>query len=150
MIQARGASDPSTAREHNILGTIYARFGLFGEAQAQFEHAVGLADYVPAIINLASVSGLLGDHDTARELLGRANDLAPDNPRILLGLAVEHLEDGQRGSARGFYDQVAVLDPRLAQAYPLFGGAGATSDAGAARASDGDTLQDFRMGAWAE
>jgi len=147
MIATRRVETPQSARDHNLRGAIYARFGMLDEAAQEFEHAVGMADYVPAILNLASVAAIRGDHATARELLDRADGLSPDHPRILLGLAVEHLEDGQRGSARTFYDRAAALDPRLAAAFPLFGEAG---DSDGARASDGDAVRAYREGAWAE
>ncbi|MEE8440887.1 MAG: hypothetical protein V3S41_04130 [Spirochaetia bacterium] len=147
MIVTRGVETPQSARDYNLRGTIYARFGILDQAADEFERAVGMADYIPAILNLASVAALNGDHTAARDLLDRADGLSPDNPRILLGLAVEHLEDGRRGSARGFYDRAAVLDPRLAEAFPLFGG---TGDSGGARASEGDALRAYRENAWAE
>jgi len=147
MIAERSVETPQSAREHNLRGTIYARFGLLDQAAAEFEQAVGKEDYVPAILNLASIAALNGDHGAARELLERADGMSPDNPRILLGLAVEHLEEGQRGSARSFFDRVASLDPRLAEAFPLFGSAG---DADGARASEGDAVSAYREDAWAE
>jgi WD40 repeat protein/tetratricopeptide (TPR) repeat protein len=149
MIQSRDVSEPGTAREFNIRGTIYARFGLLEDARQLFEQAVEMADYVPALVNLASVTALGGDHSAAREILEQADGLSPDNPRILLGLAVQHLEDGQRGSARGFYDRAAAIDPRLTTDFPLFAAVD-DSDTNGARASGDDVVSTYRENAWAE
>jgi tetratricopeptide repeat protein len=146
MIQDRDVSEPGTARDHNLRGTIYARFGLLDEARQAFERAISMADYVPALVNLASVTALGGDHAAAREILEQADGLSPDNPRILLGLAVEHLEDGQRGSARGFYDRAAAIDPRLTTDFPLF----AAAESGDSLAAGQDAVMSYRENAWAE
>jgi tetratricopeptide (TPR) repeat protein len=146
MIAARNVATPRNAREFNIRGTIHARFGRLERASEDFQRAVEMDEYVPAILNLASVAALQGDHAGASQLLERANQISPDNPRILLGLAVQHLENGQRGSARTLYDQAASLDPRLTSAYPLFGSGSDVTG----RASEADTIREFHLEAWAE
>ena len=148
MIQSRNVSMPQSARDHNIRGTIYARFGLFDQARRSFEHAVDIDEYVPALVNLAGVTAIEGDHAAAREILKQADALSPENPRILLGLAVEHLEEGQRGSARDFYNRAAAIDPRITTDFPLFAAGG--SDENGARASGGDAAGAYRRNEWME
>jgi tetratricopeptide (TPR) repeat protein len=146
LIAARGVANPSNPREHNVRGTIYARFGLLDQAEADFTTAVESAQYLPAMVNLASVAALKGDHGRARQLLEQADELSPDNPRILLGLAVQHLEDGERGSARGYFDRAAALNPALATSYPLFGGGSAEEG----RAAEADASTTFLQEVWEE
>ena len=143
IIADRGVAEPQTAQQYNVRGTIYARFGMLDEAEADFQRAYSDAQYIPSMVNLASIASLRGDHERARELLEEANDLTPNSPRILLGLAVQHIETGERGSARSLYDRVTELDPELASTYPLFGSSNSQD-----RAAEADATRGILEDAW--
>lgn len=123
----------SGAAAANRIGVLYARFGLFAEALVHFAAAIELDEFVPAMVNAANIHSINGNHDAAADLLLRANDERPSNPRVLFGLAVEYLEVGDDRRARSFYNEAVALRPEFAETYPIFGSASDTTTARASR-----------------
>jgi tetratricopeptide (TPR) repeat protein len=105
------------ARKRNALGVLFARYGLEREAEAEFNKAVELRDYLPALFNLGNIYFLRGDMDQALKYFEKAAALSPDNPKILLGIArILHAQENF-GSARRIYERVSALDPELASRF---------------------------------
>ncbi len=103
----------------NRLGVLYATYGLLEEAATAFEEAA-VGEYVPALVNLANVLSINGDHETARDVLERARTAEPENARVLLGLAFSYWESGNQENARDTYAAASRISPTLARRYPLF------------------------------
>lgn len=110
----------NAAPVNNRLGVLYAEYGLLDQASRYFDRATAGGDYVPALVNQANVLSLAGRHDEAREYLERAQRAAPENARVLLGLAFSHWTSGNQEPARRAYERVTQLRPTLADRYPLF------------------------------
>ena len=119
----------STPAQENALGVLYAQFGMLAKAQERFDKA---ADYLPALVNAASVCSLRKEPDRAQEYLKRAQRLQPDNPRVLVALAFSYFQAGNEASEKQTWERMSRIDPGLAARYPLFGSASAAT--GQARA----------------
>lgn len=139
--------DGGTGRQLNSLGILYAQYGLYPEAKAQFEKAVG-KDYNPALANYANVCLLLKDYAGAAAYFQKALDIQPDNKATLVGLARARYEMDDFAGANEMYERIKALDPALAEQYAYLkakvdtGGALETSvpaagESGAAAASGG-------------
>ena len=120
----------NSPRYINRLGVLYARYGLMDDAGRTFERAASL-NYVPAIINLGNLFYLGEDFPKALTFFQRANQLSPDLPRVLLGLARTHYELENYGTVKRNYTRLTELDPALAEKYSyLVSATDATSRAG--------------------
>jgi tetratricopeptide (TPR) repeat protein len=108
--------DGGTGRQLNGLGIVYAQYGLYVDARAQFEKAVAL-DYAPALVNLANISFLLKDFPASASDFQKVLALQPGNKIALIGLARARYELNAYDEADRLYSQVKALDPALASQY---------------------------------
>jgi tetratricopeptide (TPR) repeat protein len=111
-----GIQGEPTGRQLNNLGILYAQYGLYQEAKAQFEKAVG-KEYSPALVNYANVCFLLKDYETAASSFQKAFDLQPDNKATILGLARARYELDDFAAADELYAKIKAMDPALAEQY---------------------------------
>ncbi len=126
-IEATG--DP---RQINRLGVLYARYGMFDEAEQKFKEALAKGPQADAYLNLGNLEFLRGDLLDAADLYEQAQDLAPENPFILLAVAKVHHELENYGMAERAYTTLQEVAPVVAADFEYLQFRG--SDA--ARASD--------------
>jgi tetratricopeptide (TPR) repeat protein len=105
-----------TGRQRNALGILYAQYGLYDQAKAEFEKAVGQG-YAPAQVNLANVSFLLKDFETAAAYFEKALEGQPNNKAALIGLARTRYELDNFAEADDLFARVKAIDPGLADQY---------------------------------
>jgi tetratricopeptide (TPR) repeat protein len=105
-----------TGKQRNSLGIVYAQYGLYAEARAEFEKAVA-RDYAPALVNLANVAFLLKDYETAAACFEKALAAQPSNKAALIGLARARYELDAYAQADELFARVRALDPALAERY---------------------------------
>ncbi len=105
-----------TGRQRNALGIMYAQYGLYAEAKAEFEKAVA-TNYLPAVVNLANVSFLLKDYEAAATYFEKALAAQPDNKAALIGLARARYELDAYAEADQLFARVRSIDPALADRY---------------------------------
>jgi tetratricopeptide (TPR) repeat protein len=122
-----------SARQHNTLGMLYARYDLLKDARVQFE-AAAAEDYVPALCNLGNVAFLERKYEEAVTHFEKAMRLQPDAKAALLGLARASYELDLFAQSDALFSAVRQLDPELADrfAYLSTGVAGSASRASAA------------------
>lgn len=99
----------------NKLGLLYARFGIFDQAEKRFRAAIGKEEYVPALVNLGNVLYLKRDFPGAMGAFDRARKKEPKNPAVLLNIARIQYEQEKYDAARQSYQALAAVDPGLAQ-----------------------------------
>jgi tetratricopeptide (TPR) repeat protein len=105
-----------TGRQRNNLGIVYAQYGLYDQAKAEFEKAVKMG-YAPALVNLANVAFLLKDYETAATYFQKALDQQPNNKAAMIGLARAKYELDNFAEADDLFAQVKTIDPKLADQY---------------------------------
>ena len=130
-LEQRIAQSNNNPRLINRLGTLYARYGLYEEAEEQFKLAVADRPYVPSLINLGNLAYLNNDIKDAQEYYLRAYDVKSDNPRILINLARVHFDLEEYVDARKRYKEAELLDPAVAERYSYI----VSGNSGTARAS---------------
>jgi hypothetical protein len=100
----------------NKLGTLYAKYGLFSDAEKQFE-ALVTSNYVPAIMNMGNVQFLKNDIPKALTYYQKALKLQPKNAKALINSALAYIELGKYEESRKYYAQARDADPSLALKY---------------------------------
>ena len=141
-LESRITGSRSPERLINALGVLYARFGLYAQAEEQFRRGIAAND-PSLLVNLANTLMLQNRHDEAFEHLTMARTLAPGDPVVLVAVARAASELGNQTAVREAYQQLERLDPELAGRYLHLVG---QSDEGA-RASSAFGLEDTL---WAE
>lgn len=98
----------------NKLGTLYAKYGLYKDAEDQFSIVLKKQEYVPALVNMGNIYYLKKNYDEAIKYYERARKKAPDNPVVLLSVARIHHEIENYANAAKAYDELKRIDPELA------------------------------------
>jgi hypothetical protein len=101
----------------NKLGVLYARYGQYEEAEAQFRIVLSSYDYVPAMVNMGNLLFLKEDYESALEYYNQANDKQPDNPKILVNIIKTNFELENHNSVNELYTRLVRLDSTLADEY---------------------------------
>jgi tetratricopeptide (TPR) repeat protein len=102
----------------NKLGSIYARYGRYEEAERQFNQIMRQTDsYFPALVNLGNIAFLEENFGRALELFTRAYLLKPGHNGVLISLAKAHYELGNGAVAAQYYQQAAEKDDHLAERF---------------------------------
>jgi len=111
-----GFEGAGTGKQHNSLGIVYAQYGLYAEAKAEFEQAANLG-HLPALVNLANVAFLLKDYETAASYFEKALATQPGNKAAMMGLARARYELDAYAEADDLFARVKSIDPVLAEHY---------------------------------
>ncbi|MCK5672203.1 MAG: hypothetical protein KAH95_02445, partial [Spirochaetales bacterium] len=74
-------------RYNNKLGVLYAQFGLFDKAAAEFQTVIKSKEYLPALVNLGNIYYLKDEMPEALSYYNRALIVEPGNSKALLGVA---------------------------------------------------------------
>jgi hypothetical protein len=116
-LQSLLRQSPGDPKLRNRLGVLYARFGLYDRAEAEFKRAAEQQDYIPALMNLGNLHYLREDFTRALAAFQKAADAEPANPRILLSLAKVQHEMEDYAAAGELYQRIAAADSELAARY---------------------------------
>jgi tetratricopeptide (TPR) repeat protein len=101
----------------NKLGVLYARFGMYKEAEVEFTKVVAGSDYLPAIMNLGNIHYLNGKMEEARDHYLRVLDHSPGNAYALLGFAKASFELDDYTSVVSTFEKIEKSDPEIAEKY---------------------------------
>jgi tetratricopeptide (TPR) repeat protein len=105
-----------TAKYLNDRGVIYAKYGMFAEAERDLKKAAA-DQFAPAVINLGNVAFMKSDYRAAYDYFSRAAKLSPDNPRLLVSLATAAASMGRTDEVIATLERVSKLDQKIAERY---------------------------------
>lgn len=110
-LRARIEASRGNQRLINRLGTLYARYGLYEEAEKEFQAATRFPDYLPALVNLGNIALIRSKLRDASEYYERARRIRQDDPLVLVGLARVHFELAEYAPATQRYREAELIDP---------------------------------------
>ncbi len=125
MYENRIAMNPS-AQNYNDFGVLYARYGLFEQAEKQFRLARNL-EYMPSVLNTANLYYSIKDYDRATNWYNEVLAANPDNTLAMIGLARCAYELGNYKDCDRWYGTVFNTDIELARKYSYLGAFESTS-----------------------
>lgn len=112
-LRSRIGTSGGNQRLINSLGTLYARYGLYAEAEKEFLLAIKKSEYLPALVNLGSVYLLRNDLRTAFKYFERARAQRKDDPLVLINLARVHFDLGEYTPATQRFKEAQILAPEV-------------------------------------
>lgn len=125
----------------NHLGILYARYGMYEDAEQQFLIAADRdRSYIAPMINLGNISYLNKNYESALSWYQKAAAEEPDNEIVIAGLARSHYELEQFDQAREDYQRLAEISPETAEKYSYLGQASETYARASAVRNKGKTL----------
>ncbi|MBN2509420.1 MAG: tetratricopeptide repeat protein [Spirochaetales bacterium] len=103
---------------YNSFGILYARYGIFDQAEEMFVKANRLNSKDPKpMFNLGNIYFLQKEYVKALSWYKKAESAVPDNPLVLAGLARTQFELEEYEAARNAYAKLALLSPDIAANY---------------------------------
>ncbi|MDA3823554.1 MAG: hypothetical protein PF450_13220, partial [Bacteroidales bacterium] len=107
-----------SARLRNSFGVLYAKYGKYEEAGAQFQVAIRKDPQFSApMINLGNILFLNKELDGALEWYNKAEDLKPESTSILAAIAKTKYEMEQYDAVKTLYQDLQIKAPELAAQY---------------------------------
>ena len=116
-LQADSRKTQGASKAINSLGILYAQYGLYEKARAQFESILSKEEYVPALVNLGNIRKTQGETDAALVFYDRAYKKSPRNASVLLAEAMINHEMENYGAVRKYYQALKEQNPALADRY---------------------------------
>ncbi len=111
-----------SAAASNKLGVLYARFGQFDKAEAQFRAAIKKQEIAGTLINLGNIAFLKGDYVESLSWYERALKRTPDNAKVLVAVARSQAQLGAFDSARVAFERARAIDAPAVEGYAFLGG----------------------------
>ena len=135
-LEAQLAASRNDIKVRNRLGVLYARYGVYDKAKAEFEKVLTTGEYAPSLCNLGNISYLEEEHMKALTYYQRANSSEPGNAGVLLGLSRVHYALENYTMSRLAHQELAGVNSSLAEKYAFL----RVEDSGE-RAAQGGTLK---------
>ncbi len=101
----------------NKLGVLYARYGYYDKAEAEFRKITGKTEYIPALVNMGNIFYLNENYGEALDYFKRANSRKPDNLSSLLGIAKASYELEKYDAVQTAFSRVENINPSIAGEY---------------------------------
>lgn len=126
----------------NRLGILYARYGMYDEAENLFREILQNREYAPAVVNLATLYYKRGDLEEAEKLFKDAEELSPDNRSVLLNLARISYIRKRYVDVNRYYGRLEKYYPDIAERYSYLSPSEQLLKKDEARALDIDRLNE--------
>ena len=108
-------------RYNNKLGVLYAQFGLFDKAAAEFRTVIRSKEYIPALVNLGNIYYLRENMPEALSYYNRALDVEPGNTKALLGVARASYEVNDYDTVNSSLAKLENESPAMAARFSYLG-----------------------------
>jgi tetratricopeptide (TPR) repeat protein len=105
-----------TGLQRNRLGVLYAQYGMYAEALAEFQTSAALG-YAKAAINIGNVAFLAGDYPTAAAWFQKSLDAYPTDAAALIGLARSLYELDRFDEADAYFKKATSQSPDVGVRY---------------------------------
>lgn len=107
---------PDKAMPQNLIGSAHAARKDYTAARKAWQRALELEpEYLPAILNLASIDQLEGNTGQAQKRYQQVREIDPDNLKALIALARLALSEGKATEAIGLLEQACSQHPQAAE-----------------------------------
>jgi tetratricopeptide (TPR) repeat protein len=103
-------------RQRNTLGVLYARYGMYAEALAEFQASATLG-FDKAAVNIGNVAFLMADYRTAAAWFQKAMADSPADVAAIIGLARSLYELDRYDEADDLFRKATSMMPDLAERY---------------------------------
>jgi len=113
----RATTQANKSKALNSLAILHSRFGLYGQAQKEFEQVLAKDEYLPSLINLGNIYFMQDKDEKALEYYNRAAKKAPKNATVLLCIARANHAMENYSSAKKAYADLQAVNPELAQQF---------------------------------
>lgn len=113
----KATTQANKSKALNKLAILHSRFGLYSQAQKEFEQVLAKEDYLPSLINLGNIYFMQDNNEKALEYYNRAAKKAPKNATVLLCIARANHAMENYSSAKKAYADLQALNPELAQQF---------------------------------
>ena len=133
-IEQRGKS----ARSLNKLGTVYARYGQYEEAQVYFSESLQIRESFPVVMNIGNLHFLRDELEDSLTYYTRAERLNSESAVLFLQLSRVHHRFGNFDESKMYFDKVKSAYPELAARYSYLD----ISEASTGRASEQDSAKE--------
>lgn len=114
MLRSRLEDRPDDVRLMNRIGVLYAKYGLYENAEDWFVGALELEEFLPAEVNLANLQLASGDTIGAADRFESVLARVDNNTSALIGLIRCRQELDNNDGARELFDRLESLAPRVA------------------------------------
>lgn len=108
---------PDNYKAINILGVLYARYGLYTKAEAEFQKIISQTDFAPALMNMGNLAFFRGRMEDALNYYLRAERKKPGRPPVILNLAKVNYELGRYKQVEKYYSQLLNISRRFAERF---------------------------------
>jgi tetratricopeptide (TPR) repeat protein len=108
-------------RLSNRIAVLYARYGLFEQAERQLEELLASGDYLPALLNLGHLEFFRRNLQAALNYYTRAQSIDPNDQLVMLSLARVKYELGDLPAVRQLYDKLEQMNGLLASRFSYLG-----------------------------
>ena len=107
----------------NKLGVIYAKYGQMDKAEQEFKAVLAKQEYLPTLLNLGNLYYVRENWQSSLEYYKQASAKDPDNSHALIAIAKADQQLQNFDDMKQRYEQVKLLDPKLAEQYAYLGSA---------------------------
>ena len=113
-LQGQIAKEKDSSRPLNALGILYARYGMWDRAEAQFSAALAKQEDFHVLVNFGNLFFVKGDAKKASIYYARASQKNPASASALLGLLRCYEASGDQLAEKKTYEKLKTIDAGLA------------------------------------
>lgn len=103
-----------SARARNSLGLLYARYGVYDKAEAEFTAILKDRAYLPAMINAGNIALIRRDYPVALRYYSEARSMQDGQLSAIVGMLLAQYELGNHAAVAQLHTEITRIDPAMA------------------------------------